>query len=609
MKTSLDYIRLLLLSSGGMLVACSVLIVMTERSDGALVGKQSWFLFSMVWFAVCVLFCVISRKGKIAFHFSVPDLVVLLSIVYILVTYSWRDNAAPDKLMVMLLVFMLWFLLRISLSNYPFLHVFFIFILIYTGLIEALWGIGQGIFLFENDSAERLTGSFYEREAYTGYLALVLPLCLSLVLRYRNNVKRKWWNVRSVLFYISLVTFILILVALSVGAGRMAWVAVVVSCAWVAWKELSWKMKLMRIWRSNRGVSRPVLVLVPVIAVLVVLSIYLIDNKELEARVDIWQATSSAIRENPLTGIGLGQFPDVYVRYSGALQHPEIQHQTAGLPLYAFNEYLQVMIEHGVAGFLLFVILLFSCVYKAFKNGQSGVLGGLLSVAVLSMSSYPLQLPSFLIAFVFLLAICLVDRNPVVTKQNAVNRLYEISVGGNPLRSISFMFLSVIIATGMYGVFIYHKKGYNYFFQWNSGTIRQHQSIVPKMGHYSSFLGDNAQYLSNINLYEESNILLERAILYSNNPLLYTLMAKNYFALGMYDKAEKYLIIVAGLMPEKISTYYLLAKLYARPEYYHPEKMRRMALTVLSRKQLFPYLSNKDMKREMEQLLESTQSR
>lgn len=609
MKTSLDYIRLLLLSSGGMLVACSVLIVMAERLDGALIGKQSWFLFSMVWFAVCVLFCVITQKGKVAFRFSIPDMVILLSIVYILATYSWQANAAPDKLMVMLLVFMLWFLLRISLSNYPFLYVFFVFILIYTGLIEALWGIGQGIFLFKSNAVVSLTGSFYEREAYTGYLSLVLPLCLALTLRYRNSVKRQWWNTRSVLFYVSLITFILIIVVLSAGAGRTAWVAAIVSCTWVAWKELSLKIKLKRLWRSNHKFLRPVLVLAPVLAVIIILSIYLVNNKELKTRIDIWQTSSAAIQENPLTGIGLGQFPDVYVRYAVASQHPEIQHQAAGFPLYAFNEYLQVMIEHGVVGFLLFVILLISCVYKALKNGQTGVLGGLLSVAILSVSSYPLQLPSFLIAFVFLLAICLVDRNPVVTKQNAVNKLYETSVNGNPLRNISFMFFSVVIATGMYCVFIYHKKAYNYLFKWNSENIIQQQGAVPKMAHYPPFLGENAQYLSNINLYNESNVLLERAVRYSSNPLLYTLMAKNYFALGMYEQAEKYLIIVVRLMPEKLSTYYLLAKLYAEPAYYHPEKMRQMALTVLSRKQSFSYMSNKDMKQEMEKLLERTLSR
>ena len=592
-----------------MLVACSVLIVMAERSDGALVGKQSWFLFSMVWFAVCVLFCVITNKGKVAFRFSVSDIAVLLCMVYILGTYSWRVNAAPDKMMVMLLVFMLWFLLRISLSNYPFLYVFFMFILVYTGMIEALWGIGQGFDFLKSDVAMQLTGSFYDREAYTGYLALILPLCLSLTLRYRKSVKKQWWNTRSVLFYISLVAVFLILFVLSVGGNRIAWVAAIVSCTWVTWKELSFKMKLKRLWKSKYKLMRPLLVLIPVIAVLIVLSVYFINNKDLKSRFDIWKTSSAAIQENPLTGIGLGQFTDVYVRYAGTFQYHEVQDQTAVPPLYAFNEYLQMIIEHGIVGFLLFVILLVSCIYEALRNNQVGVVGGLLSVIVLSFGSYPLQLPSFLIAFMFLLAICMVNRNPVVTKQGAVNRLYETSVNGNLLRNISFMFLSVVIATCMYSVFIYHKRAHNYLFKWNSATIAQQQSVVPKMAHYTPFLGENAQYLSNINLYKESNLLLELAVRYSHNPLLYNLMAKNYFALGMYEQAEKYLIIVGRLMPEKISTYYLLAKLYSEPEFYHPDKMRRMALTVLSRKQPFSYFSDKDMKREMEKLLEDALSR
>lgn len=180
MKTLLDYIRMLLLCVGGMLVSCTVLIVMSEQSNGTIAGKQSWIYFSLIWFALSILFVVITLKGKISFSFTLPDGIVAALIVFLLITYPWKLNPAPDKLNIALLLVALWFMFRIVLVTYPYLFSFYFFIYIFTGGIEAIWGVAQ-LFQWSNNGymVEKMTGSFYSLEAYSGYLALMLPLSLS----------------------------------------------------------------------------------------------------------------------------------------------------------------------------------------------------------------------------------------------------------------------------------------------------------------------------------------------------------------------------------------------------------------------------------------------
>jgi len=61
------------------------------------------------------------------------------------------------------------------------------------------------------------------------------------------------------------------------------------------------------------------------------------------------------------------------------------------------------------------------------------------------------------------------------------------------------------------------------------------------------------------------------------------MIAKNRQALGDYREAERELLQAIEILPERLYPYYLLAKLYAEPEFYQEDKFRAAAGAVLTK--------------------------
>ena len=66
-------------------------------------------------------------------------------------------------------------------------------VLIILGGIEAIWGLRQIYgFAVSNHSLYALTGSFYNPGPYSGYLAMIFPLCLHEWLNLKEKTERTW---------------------------------------------------------------------------------------------------------------------------------------------------------------------------------------------------------------------------------------------------------------------------------------------------------------------------------------------------------------------------------------------------------------------------------
>jgi O-antigen ligase len=130
-----------------------------------------------------------------------------------------------------------------------------------------------------------------------------------------------------------------------------------------------------------------------------------------DSRLSIWRDSLVILKDHPL-GIGLGNFKNVYPVYNVS-RISDIRF------LYAHNDYLQLLIEAGIPGFLAlisgFVIFLGKSYYKIKKIKSHhdplrfflavGALSGLVSLAFHSFFDFNLHMPSNLIYFVTLMAI------------------------------------------------------------------------------------------------------------------------------------------------------------------------------------------------------------
>ena len=88
-------------------------------------------------------------------------------------------------------------------------------VLIILGGMEAVWGLRQIYGLaVSNHSLYALTGSFYNPGPYSGYLAMIFPLCLYEWLNLKEKTGRTWAEQGK--YYIALGVMLLILCVLPV---------------------------------------------------------------------------------------------------------------------------------------------------------------------------------------------------------------------------------------------------------------------------------------------------------------------------------------------------------------------------------------------------------
>lgn len=614
-KTLLNYLSVTSLATISILVLCTVYVARPDMVNGMVTGKLCWFNLVQMLFGVLVFLSVLFRKGRIRYSFSPADALVVLFLAIAAVCYPWKEDPAPVRIIYICQLVVLWFLFRITFRFSGGLGNFLLLILMYTGLVEALWGIGQLYGLVgTNHSLFRLTGSFYNPGPYSGYLAMIFPIALSLIFESRTRENNNKRNINLLLYYCALFTVVAIVTVLPAGMSRTSWVAVCVSGSWVLWRHFCGREWLLRLWEKHRKKMTVGGIILFIVLVGAATGVYLLKKNSADGRLFMWKITSKAIVGHSFIGTGSGGFPAAYrdaqEAYFASGKASDIEKLVAGNPEYAFNEYLQIILEQGIAGGIVFIALLVFCFYKGVKNGQTAVCGGLISLGIFAFASYPLQLPSFCIILIFLLALAMEPNVPAITIENA-----EDKPTGKP-RLILFSFILAVAAATTYYV---QADVFKQYAKWSNlkmlhqikayeVAIKGYKELYPVLKYNGSFLFEFAQCLGGAKKYEDANVVLQQASLKLVDPMVYNVMAKNYQVLGQYPEAEKYLFKSINLLPERIYPYYLLTKLYADSGFYQPAKILETGGVVMTKEPKVQSTAIREMREEVGKLLESVKN-
>ncbi|WP_301087973.1 O-antigen ligase family protein [Bacteroides acidifaciens] len=465
-------------------------------------------------------------------------------------------------------------------------------VLIILGGIEGVWGLRQIYGLaVSNHSLYALTGSFYNPGPYSGYLAMIFPLCLYEWLNLKEKTERTW--VEQGKYYIALGVMLLILCVLPAGMSRSAWIAAAISGTWVYGMRVSWGSRLKEFGRKYK--KRLVLACIAGSVIIIVAGYALFQLKATSAngRLFMWKISSMAIAESPVIGHGTGNFVSAYGRaqenYFANGEFSETEELVAGSPEYAFNEYLQVAMEYGIPFLLVVSLVIAFCLWKGSSEGRIGICGGVISFLVFSFSSYPMQIPGFAVTFYLLLAACAIGRSKVIL----------------------FLFISMMALLGTYywknNQYAACKDWYRSKMLYNIGAYQSakedYGKLYPELANRGAFLFEYGYSLHKLKEYDNSTRILEEAMTHSNDPMILNIIGKNYQALGDYEKAEEYLIRSTHRLPGRIYPYYLLAKLYAEPQYLQPEKLKYAAEIVLTKEPKVQSTAVREMREEVKKLL------
>ncbi len=445
-----------------------------------------------------------------------------------------------------------------------------LWILLIMGMKEVFAGLLQ-LFDFQasKHSLYSFTGSFYNPGPYGGFLSIIFPIAFYKTLYYKERVR--YGKPYQLYYHFTFIICLLLGSMIIAGASRAAWCASLVSLPWVYYHFSEKNRQKVGSWIHHRRKYLWIFALGMLVASIIVFGL---KKDSALGRIFIWKICCLSIAESPMKGYGKGTFEGIYGQfqenYFSNPNYAEWEERVAGCPHYAFNEYVQIAVEYGIP-ILIGIISLFAiCFFTGLKKRRIAACGGLLAFFIFSFFSYPSEFPAFSIAVFFLTILCC----------------------GNE-QKWSWLLLACI--SGIVGCSIFKSDIHKELSQWNECRIRyrlgaydnakdEYEKLYPTLKKEHSFLFEYGHCLHKLHDYNQSNQILYEAEKTICDPIVLNIIGKNYVELKQYTEAEEYFIRSSHRLPNRIYPYYLLAKLYAEPQFRQPEKFKKMADKVLHKK-------------------------
>src|SRR5690554_2420154 len=290
----------------------------------------------------------------------------------------------------------------------------FAIVFIAIGLIESIFGFAQLYGILPNSNIYfKITGHFLNPDHFAGFIVSSTPFAVGIFV-YRKSIKNK------ILVNVSGCYILLSLIILPATQIRGSWLALLTGFLFLMFYKHNEK-NLLSLYLN--GIFKKLLFAVILVSVLAASSIMLHNLKpdSVFGRLLIWKVTSQMIAEKPILGYGANQFHIKYnltqAEYFNKGHVTEKEQLIAGNVEHAHNEYLQIWMEYGLIGLVLFLLIINSVFYpsKRFCTANKKLLSkeaievsskaSIIAVLVSSLFSFPLQIIPTLVNFTFLLAL------------------------------------------------------------------------------------------------------------------------------------------------------------------------------------------------------------
>jgi len=301
--------------------------------------------------------------------------------------------------------------------------------LVGVGIFEALYGIFE---LYRNNphllfyrktfNLDSATGTFVNRNHYAGYLEMVIPLALGLLISrfdlfgepgtpFRARLAR-FLNRGLATNIVLGAGLVVMAVALMLSNSRSGVVILVLIFVLI----LVFTAQAFGHTRMQQGWVRTVIQITALAVIAIGLYVgleamigrFAVDKLLQEGRPRYWGAVMTMIGQFPLFGVGHGAFGSVYSAYDTADMEFALVH--------AHNDYLETLSELGIVGAGLLGFALGYLLWKAFRTWiarrhpelKGLALGCLVSTAAIlihSLTDFNLQIPANTLVFSVVLAL------------------------------------------------------------------------------------------------------------------------------------------------------------------------------------------------------------
>jgi len=523
---------------------------------------------------------LLSHKSPIGFNVNSIDLCLIGWTLYLIVGFLLHHSSpAVDKTLTFVLCVFSYFALRILLAgdHNKLITNILLYGLLTIGILEALTGLLQfyGILPSLNELFI-ITGTFRNPAPFALFIAACFPIALTAYVFPRGKRSR-------MLRRLSLVNIVLAILVLPLTGIRASWIAAIAGSLVV----LEFKFRLLRRWSSFIRVTafRRWMAYSLVIIGLAgsALFLYKLKASSADTRLLVWQISMEKILSKPVFGVGYGNFKEQYGNWQADYfgRHPAVLSRSygAGVPVndfagyvkMAYNEYLQIFVEQGLAGEVIFLCLLFICIRSSLhflKRRRALVLigssGGLIALLVSGLFSYPFySLPTFLLFFV-LLAFAGGIASGRVTDVNSL--AYPKYAGKGT--GLCFLLLSVCLAVYT----LSNTRNYRQYqharelvLQGKAGEARNcYANVFSALKTDPDYLLDYGICLMNNKQPDSAFTIFSLARSIDSDPRIYLFMGNILKERNAYKESEEMYHFAHLMLPSRIYPKYLLTLLYER---------------------------------------------
>lgn len=519
-------------------------------------NRRQTILLYIVFAALCAscLFCTQAKihdaliQGKwFAFYFSslflgflfgcphrgycytirVVDLIVCIIAIYLSIHNLMTDNLV-EFWTNLLSILTLYYVIRLQGYNLSFNTI--AWMMLSCSAVLSLWGISQ------IDSFEALrcnttfTGPFESCAAYALSLALCLPFILYLFRYEKRN--------RTLLIVVLALTSIMIVLSQS----RTAWLTAFASVLFLYACTNA----------LPKSITSAVKCLFPCVFVFLVFLLYYIRPESANGRLLIWFNTLSLWMQHPLFGNGYSTFTrDHMLQQSDYFRtHPDSHFSMiADCISHPFNEYLHLLIQWGIVGLLLFVLLAYILivVWRKIRNAEYDTIAScLIVIAVFSFFSYPFCYPFTWVVLVYCVAELARRSKEIFTPRfSSLSYFFPICFG---------------LGIGMNGVLYYrHQRWYDasrLYEKKPQTAILQYQDLYPRLQNDPYFLYNYAAIHYEEAHYNECLQLLDECSKRLNDYDVQMLKGMALRNLNLYDESLNCFQCASYMCPSKFMPLY-----------------------------------------------------
>jgi O-antigen polymerase len=529
----------------------------------------------------------------------------------------------------------------------------------YSGYLAAIFPISLGFYLFNVQfSLPKQNPLFLKLNDYTDIIKSYLHKISSKSHFFYNNHREQSspekqdkepistdYITMKTLALISIISMCLVLPA---SRSRAAWLAVLVSSAYLFAIKFNFYQQIKPHFKT---LARKLSLFALLIAFLTIAgaALYQFKKGSADGRRLIWKVSTKMIKDKPIWGHGFDGFIANYMDYQAAYfkDNPESKEaMVAGDTNYAFNEFVQLTVENGLVGLLLVLQLLISIFSnklptKPFKQSSDPTFkpttiettetietiettetiqtlpevyslttisrSVILSIVVFGLFSYPLQILPIQICLVIALAISAGELG-LKGQENLLQPIYFSKPLQFALRSIflvgglGFLWLATNKLQQVKTAYIDWK---NSFDTYNMGIyddcLTDYEKAYPILKTNGDFLTNYGKALSMAEKHNKAIEVLQQAVKYYPNTIVYTSLGDSYKKISQNTDAEQAYIHAFKMNPSRFYPKYLLAKLY--DETGQKEKALQIAEELLEKDVKIESTAVQEIKDEMKKII------